>query len=235
MSSRYRSEFEEVEKLGQGGFGQVVKARNKLDNNFYAIKKVKLPSDTSLESKILREVTIWGRLSHPGIVRYHTSWVESETTSTDAKHALDILASGSSASGTGSRNGTTDSRTNSDSEGSEADDDDSDVVTISHGAEDFDLGFEDLDFISSGHQNRSLSMPTIHFGDEDDPSTEASRAVTRNATPEMQRSLESLPPSPPRQTRTLLIQMEVSAQLGRTNCIGLFHHCSLSVVRHSER
>lgn len=33
-SSRYRSEFEEVEKLGQGGFGKVVKARNKLDSNF---------------------------------------------------------------------------------------------------------------------------------------------------------------------------------------------------------
>ena len=33
-TSRYRAEFEEVESLGQGGFGQVVKARNKLDSNF---------------------------------------------------------------------------------------------------------------------------------------------------------------------------------------------------------
>lgn len=37
--SRYRSDFEEVEFLGKGGFGEVVKARNKLDARPYAISE----------------------------------------------------------------------------------------------------------------------------------------------------------------------------------------------------
>lgn len=196
-ASRYRSEFEEVEKLGQGGFGQVVKARNKLDNHFYAIKKVKLPSDPALEQKILREVTIWGRLSHPGIVRYHTSWVETDTTSTDVRQALDLLTS--------STNGTPSRSTSSDDASTSGSDESLDGSL--HG-EEFDLGFDD--FISKGHQSKSLSMPTIHFGEEDDPSNEPSRAVSRQDTPEA-----STPPitSSPRQSRTLYMQMEfVSGQ-----------------------
>ena len=57
--SRYRSEFEELEFLGRGGGGQVVKARNRLDGHLYAVKKVRLPNDRASEAKILREVTIW--------------------------------------------------------------------------------------------------------------------------------------------------------------------------------
>lgn len=57
--SRYKSEFEELEFLGRGGGGQVVKARNRLDLNLYAIKKIRLPNDKASEQKILREVTIW--------------------------------------------------------------------------------------------------------------------------------------------------------------------------------
>lgn len=64
-TSRYRSEFEEVEFLGRGGFGKVVKALNKLDRHFYAIKKIHLPKDPVYEAKLLREVTTWSRLSHP--------------------------------------------------------------------------------------------------------------------------------------------------------------------------
>lgn len=39
-NSRYYENFEELENLGKGAFGQVVKVRNKLDGRFYAVKKI---------------------------------------------------------------------------------------------------------------------------------------------------------------------------------------------------
>jgi serine/threonine protein kinase len=68
MVSRYQADFEEVEFLGEGGFGKVVKAKNKLDGRFYAIKKIKLrPEDN--EQKVFREVNALSRLNHQFIVR----------------------------------------------------------------------------------------------------------------------------------------------------------------------
>ncbi|WVF67821.1 hypothetical protein IAT40_002582 [Kwoniella sp. CBS 6097] len=73
--SRYRADFEEVEFLGKGGFGEVVKARNKLDGRSYAIKKVKLrPEDN--EQKVYREVNNLSRVNHQHIVRYYSCWLE---------------------------------------------------------------------------------------------------------------------------------------------------------------
>lgn len=40
MFSRYAQEFVELEHVATGGFGSVYKARNKLDENEYAIKKI---------------------------------------------------------------------------------------------------------------------------------------------------------------------------------------------------
>lgn len=39
VTSRYKQEFEEVNVIGRGGFGIVLKAKNRLDGQFYAIKK----------------------------------------------------------------------------------------------------------------------------------------------------------------------------------------------------
>ncbi|PWA02729.1 hypothetical protein BB558_001109 [Smittium angustum] len=75
--SRYNADFEEISFLGKGGFGSVVKARNRIDGRIYAIKKVSLDSrDTESNRKIFREVTTLSRLHHPNVVRYYTTWLE---------------------------------------------------------------------------------------------------------------------------------------------------------------
>lgn len=73
--SRYTEDFVEEGRLGKGGFGEVVKARKKLDGQIYAIKKITQRSHTSL-TEILKEVRLLSQLSHPAVVRYYNTWVE---------------------------------------------------------------------------------------------------------------------------------------------------------------
>ncbi|BGP42493.1 eukaryotic translation initiation factor 2-alpha kinase [Rhodotorula kratochvilovae] len=217
--SRYRAEFEELEFLGRGGGGQVVKARNKLDGHLYAIKKIRLPSDKASEAKLLREVTIWSRMNHPNIVRYHTSWTEIDESFPGFGAVGSPLPHGA---GTTGETRTTDSQAITE-QSSGVDSDDSDatdsVVDFDEdstpGAElDIDFGDaldDDLDFLSVGHaQSHSVSYPSIHFGNEDDPS----RAGSEESSPVISKhgfaKKGPKPPSPtaatPKQTRTLYIQ-----------------------------
>ncbi|EIW85919.1 hypothetical protein CONPUDRAFT_114006 [Coniophora puteana RWD-64-598 SS2] len=75
QASRWKEDWEELELLGRGAFGSVVKARNKIDERIYAVKKIRLRTDQS-DTKIFREVNALSRLSHRFIVRYYTTWVE---------------------------------------------------------------------------------------------------------------------------------------------------------------
>lgn len=75
--SRYRTDFEEMQFLGRGAFGEVIKVRNRIDNRFYAIKRIRLdPLNVEYNKKILREVTMLSRLHHERIVRYYQAWIE---------------------------------------------------------------------------------------------------------------------------------------------------------------
>jgi translation initiation factor 2-alpha kinase 4 len=75
--SRYSNDFDEVGRLGKGGYGEVVKARNKLDGRFYAIKKITHKSPAALKDT-LSEIMLLSRLNHPYVVRYYTAWLEED-------------------------------------------------------------------------------------------------------------------------------------------------------------
>lgn len=74
--SRYATDFEEIAVLGEGAFGQVVKARNTLDSRYYAIKKIKHTEEKL--STILSEVMLLASLNHQYVVRYYAAWLEED-------------------------------------------------------------------------------------------------------------------------------------------------------------
>lgn len=76
--SRLQTEFEILNFLGKGAFGDVLKVRNKLDNRQYAIKRIPLSNrNRQLYKKMTREVELLSRLNHENVVRYYNSWIES--------------------------------------------------------------------------------------------------------------------------------------------------------------
>ena len=78
MASRYRTDFVELGRLGRGGYGEVVKSRNKLDGRFYAVKKITQNTVSALDN-VLSEIILLSQLNHPYVVRYVTAWIETES------------------------------------------------------------------------------------------------------------------------------------------------------------
>mmetsp|Transcript_25743 Transcript_25743/g.66301 ORF Transcript_25743/g.66301 Transcript_25743/m.66301 type:complete len:970 (-) Transcript_25743:613-3522(-) len=79
VCDRYRTEFEEAEMLGSGGFGRVFRCHKKIEEIDYAVKQIPLSSDLQYRPtmrRMLREVKVLARLDHHNIVRYFQAWVE---------------------------------------------------------------------------------------------------------------------------------------------------------------
>ena len=95
QSSRLQSEFSFMSFIGKGGFGEVMKFKNNLDGQVYAIKRIKLnPKNSQVTRKIMREVKLLSRLHHDNVVRYYTSWIE--VVEAEAKAASSSSEDGSS-------------------------------------------------------------------------------------------------------------------------------------------
>lgn len=69
VNVRLVNDFTEVTPIGSGGFGQVFKAKHRIDKKTYVIKCVKYNSE-----KVEREVKALATLNHPNIVHYHNCW-----------------------------------------------------------------------------------------------------------------------------------------------------------------
>ncbi|KZT06721.1 Serine/threonine-protein kinase [Laetiporus sulphureus 93-53] len=188
-ASRWKEDWEELELLGRGAFGSVVKARNKIDNRIYAVKKIKLRAMQS-DSRIFREVNALSRLNHRFIVRYYTTWVEtSEPASTAASSDSDDSTE------------TADGDTSVPDEKSKGDD----------SGDPFSIDLDDLD-TGSRH-----SFPSIHFTRSGSATIEKTSEGTSGSASDSDDAFGSLfaPQStsrpmtpPPTVSRTLYIQME---------------------------
>uniref|UniRef100_A0A8C4ZCU3 non-specific serine/threonine protein kinase n=1 Tax=Gadus morhua TaxID=8049 RepID=A0A8C4ZCU3_GADMO len=78
--SRYFHEFEELQLLGKGAFGAVIKVKNKLDGCYYAVKRIQVNPVSKQFRRIKGEVTLLSRLNHENIVRYYNAWIERHET-----------------------------------------------------------------------------------------------------------------------------------------------------------
>ena len=100
LLGRYAHEFNEIMRLGRGGQGVVVKARHKISNRFYAIKKIRPSSKGSLE-ELYAEVILLSQISHPNIIRYITAWVEEQASNSTSDGDQSSLSDASTSFQTG--------------------------------------------------------------------------------------------------------------------------------------
>ena len=64
--------YQKIEKIGEGTYGVVYKAQNRLTGELVALKKIRLEAeDEGIPSTAIREISILKELQHPNIVRLH--------------------------------------------------------------------------------------------------------------------------------------------------------------------
>ncbi|EGC34792.1 hypothetical protein DICPUDRAFT_98108 [Dictyostelium purpureum] len=83
---KYQSEFRQLQKLGQGGYGSVFLAKTLRDSKEYAIKIVNFRVSSSEpleifydEREVYREVRVLEKLNHKNILKQYSAWCELDT------------------------------------------------------------------------------------------------------------------------------------------------------------
>ena len=70
MMKSKMDKYQKLEKIGEGTYGVVYKARDTTTGEFVALKKIRLESeDEGIPSTAIREISLLKELKHPNIVR----------------------------------------------------------------------------------------------------------------------------------------------------------------------
>ncbi|XP_036142962.1 eukaryotic translation initiation factor 2-alpha kinase 3 [Monomorium pharaonis] len=75
-NKRFQNDFKEISFLGEGGFGIVFKAKHKIDDYNYAVKRIDISNNQYSKKRVREEVKALANLNHPNIVRYCSTWLE---------------------------------------------------------------------------------------------------------------------------------------------------------------
>jgi cyclin-dependent kinase len=94
--------YQKMEKIGEGTYGIVYKARDRVTNEITALKKIRLEAeDEGIPSTAIREISLLKELQHPNIVRLydvvhteHKLTLVFEFLDQDLKKYLDVCDSG---------------------------------------------------------------------------------------------------------------------------------------------
>lgn len=75
VDKRFLKDFLEITQIGSGGYGNVFKAKHRIDGKTYVIKRVEYDN-----KKVEHEVKALAKLDHPNIVRYCFCWAGTDFT-----------------------------------------------------------------------------------------------------------------------------------------------------------
>ncbi|EAY05766.1 AGC family protein kinase [Trichomonas vaginalis G3] len=82
VESPFNQAYQHISDIGSGGYGKISKVLNLIDEQYYALKVVRISKDEI--SSAVREVQCLAALNSPRIVRYFSSWLESKDNEKEA-------------------------------------------------------------------------------------------------------------------------------------------------------
>ncbi|CCE62816.1 hypothetical protein TPHA_0D01770 [Tetrapisispora phaffii CBS 4417] len=218
VTSRYASDFEEIAILGQGAFGQVVKARNTLDSRYYAVKKIRHTEEKL--STILTEVMLLASLNHQYVVRYYAAWLEEDMVNESAIISEDEESSSSDEESSSSNEESSSSNDDSNIEFKNSSFDEDDIfnhssifesrtnLELNDGNWDFisNSGFPEIEFANSTNINEE-GEESNSSDDEGDESSSSSDNISSASESGLKMTVSRTKPTNKKKS-TLFIQME---------------------------